>query len=251
MATPLSDLSIVITRPVHQAAVLQNNLSELGAKVILFPCIEIKSVSVKETSIPLNEVDIFIFISPNSVKYGFQFKPDLLNQTKPDCQIAAVGESTAQALNAHNADQIITPTGQFDSEGLLSTSLLQDVQNKSILIVKGVGGNPLLKDTLIARGANVDSIDVYQRSLPKTPDIMSLPNSIDLVLFTSSQSAVNFFALVPVERYQDLFKCQTIVGHPKIGQKVSSLGFKKLPIIAASPSDRDFLDAITQWAHKL
>ena len=109
MASSLADLSIVITRPAHQAAALQNMLNELGARTILFPCIDIKPVLINEIAIPLSEVDIFIFISPNSVEYGFQAMPKLLNQAASNSQIAAVGQATAKALKAKDLDQVITP----------------------------------------------------------------------------------------------------------------------------------------------
>lgn len=247
MASSLSGLSIVITRPAHQATYLHQELSKLGANATLFPCIKITPLAVESIPSLLDDIDIIIFISPNAVDFGIQAIPNLLNQAMTKRIIAAVGESTAKALHAHGVEEVITPNDQFDSEGLLATDGLQKVSDKNILIVKGVGGRPYLKDILRERGADVHSLDVYQRVIPTKDELTTLPNSIDLILFTSSQSAVNFLALAPIERFQELFKCQTMVGHPKIGQKVSSLGFEKLPIIATSPSDMDFLDAITQW----
>ncbi|MEM7303905.1 MAG: uroporphyrinogen-III synthase [Pseudomonadota bacterium] len=251
MATELpGELSIMLTRPVDQSLSMQQKLNQLGARTILFPCLQIKPVEYDTTKISVSNIDTFIFISPNAVNYGFQALPELTDAQVANKPFAAIGQSTAQALLEKGVTRVITPAEQFDSEGLLETPLLQNVQNQSIMIIKGIGGRPYLMETLRQRGADVSCIDVYERKLPENPDLQVLSAHIDLILFSSSQSAENFLALLPAEQTNQLFNCQTIVGHPKIGQKVSSLGFKKLPIIAASPLEDDLIEAIKTWARR-
>jgi uroporphyrinogen-III synthase len=248
MGASLSDLSIILTRPAGQNGSLEKKLNTLGAQTISFPCIEIQPVAHNDVMTSLPAIDIIIFVSPNAVKHGIRAIPELLKQSGPELTIAAVGHATAQALHAEGISQVTTPDKHFDSEGLLETALLKDAKGKSILIVKGTGGRPLLEDTLKQRGGTVHCIDVYRRSLPEHPGGEVIPAAVDLILFSSSESAVNFTHLVPHGHLPALLNCQTIAGHSKIGQKVSALGFKKLPIIAASPMEDDLLTAVTEWA---
>lgn len=73
----------------------------------------------------------------------------------------AVGQATADSL---------TPLGiqaqlpeQQDTEGLLSLIAPRDVQHRQVLILKGVGGRPVLAQQLRQRGALVTELLVYQR----------------------------------------------------------------------------------------
>ena len=247
MGPSLRNLSIMLTRPVDQIDPLESKLNDLGAQTFSFPCIEIHPVPTNDLTDSLSGIDIIIFISPNAVKYGIQSMPELLAQPNPAIKIAAVGRSTAQALISRGISQVTTPEKQFDSEGLLETALLKNVKNQSILIIKGEGGRPLLQTSLTQRGGKVRCVDVYRRQLPENASVEAIPMVVDLILFSSSESAANFTRLIPHDRLPALLKCQTIVGHPKIGQKVSALGFEKLPIIAASPMEDDLLAAITEW----
>ena len=250
---PLSKTSIVVTRPSHQNNILCSTLASQGATPITFPCIEICPLGKIDTvsfAARLANCELIIFISPNAVKYVLDTLPNLAEIISSSCKLAAVGESTAQTLLSRGIDQVLTPSQQADSEALLKLPELQNVTEKSVLIIKGQGGRALLSETLENRGANVHSIDVYQRTLPKTVNLDALNVKIDLLLFTSSESVINFLALTPKSLHSTLLNCQTLVGHPRIADKVSSLGFKKLPIIAATPSDTDMLAAINQWVNK-
>ena len=248
---PLSNTSIVVTRPSLQNHAICSELTTLGACPIKFPCMEISSYSnfnELDLNTRLPSCQLVIFISTNAVQFGLKAIPNLMQQVAESCQIAAVGTSTAQALNSLGIKQVLTPVDSFDSEALLKLPALQDVEKKSVLLIKGKGGRALLSQTLENRGANVQSIDVYQRTLPKSVNLDALNTKIDLILFTSSESVNNFLALTPKSLQSTLLCCQTIVGHARIADKVTALGFEKLPIIAATPSDTDMLAAINQWS---
>ena len=246
--SPLNSTSIVVTRPSRQNKFMCAQLAELGARPIAFPCIEISPVNDIKLSQLNSPLDWVIFISTNAAQFGFPIYSKLDSYITANCQLAAVGASTAQALHEFGIHKVLIPNATPDSEGLLKLPELQDVDNQSILIIKGVGGRELLYEALKNRGANINSIDVYQRSLPKSANLESLSGEIDLLLFTSNESVNNFLALTPESLQKSLLGCQTVVGHARIAEKVTSLGFKNLPIIATTPSDTDMLAAINQWA---
>jgi uroporphyrinogen-III synthase len=249
---PLSKTSIVVTRPRQQNKHICAELTSLGANPIVFPCIEINPLSNFDRLTLDNQLlncKLIIFTSTNAVQYGLEALPDLVKKSPASCQFAAVGASTAQALHNHGIKQVLAPSDSFDSEELLKLPELQNVKQKSVLIIKGQGGRALLHGTLENRGANIHSIDVYQRTLPKSVNLNVLNAKIDLLLFTSSETVNNFLALTPESLQSTLLGCQTLVGHVRIADKVTSLGFKKLPIIAATPADTDMLAAINRWVH--
>ncbi len=250
-AQPLQNISIVVTRPHPQSINLCAELEALGAKAISFPCMEIgafSSFNSDEIYQLLPQFDLIIFISTNAVQFGLEAFPDFAKQLRSKCKIAAVGAATAQTLQNHGFDHIVRPADKFDSESLLALPELQQLRQKSVLIIKGLSGRDMLHKTLRSYGANVHSIDVYQRTLPKIVDLSVLNGKIDLLLLTSGESAKNFRILTSESTQNSFLECQTVVGHARIAEKVSSLGFRKLPIIAATPSDADMLTAILEWA---
>ena len=191
-----------------------------------------------------------IFISPNAVEYGLEVYKDLDSTLTKNCKVAAIGTATAQALEKQGINSVLTPKESPDSEGFLRLPELEELPLKTILIIKGVGGRTLLQETLSHRGMDVFTLDTYERILPDSANIQALSEKIDLILFTSNEIVQNFLALIPESLQKSLLNCQTIVGHPRIAEKVTSLGFKNLPIIATSPADGDMLSAITQWVDK-
>ena len=250
----IAGMSVVITRPSLQSDYIHRRLIDLGAKPILFPCIEIVPLDCQAAiqALPVNiqEIDIFIFISSNAVTCGMGQIAALNNLIKSSKTFAAVGQATAQSLQQAGAQNILAPERSFDSDQLLQLLELASVQDKAILIVKGVGGRTSLYDALIERRANVYTVDVYQRQLPTNSNPSVLQPPIDAIFFTSSEIVENMLQLSPASSHGMLLQCQSITGHPRIAAKVTSLGFQKLPIIATNPSDAEMLAALQEWANR-
>ena len=244
-------LNIVITRPKHQNSVLAEKCRLLGIGCHCFPCIDITPLDLTsvhtQLEYALDEYDFVCFTSPNAVFHGLNSLPQL-KHLPAHTHVAAVGESSARALRSNGFSNIITPATTTDTEGLLSALEQYPLAGRKVLIIKGIGGRELLKSALQNQDCVVNTCDVYQRVLPTTNN--PLPEQIDAICFTSSESAENFMQLNNLAEDTWLLDCQTLVGHPKISEKVSSLGFKKTPIIAASPTDGDMYQAILTWLVK-
>jgi uroporphyrinogen-III synthase len=73
----------------------------------------------------------------------------------------AVGKATANALLPFQIQAILPE--QQDTEGLLSLAELSDIQGKRIVILKGIGGRPVLVQQLLQRGAVITELSLYQR----------------------------------------------------------------------------------------
>ncbi|WP_416396307.1 uroporphyrinogen-III synthase [Allohahella sp. A8] len=91
---------------------------------------------------------------------------DYLDQYWPQVPVGlplmALGSGTAEALRTLS-QRILLPQAGHSSEHLLALATLQNVTHRRILLVKGQGGRTTLAETLMARGAKVDTLLCYER----------------------------------------------------------------------------------------
>jgi uroporphyrinogen-III synthase len=249
----LNNRSVLITRPLEQNQKLAEKIRALGASPIEFPCIEIIATdldaAMKKLPFDICTTDIVIFVSINAVQYGMLETSEFSKQLSTSVQFAAIGAATRERLAKVTAAKIISPGQPFDSAALLQLPEFQRLEDKHIIIVKGIGGRQELYEHLTQRGARLANLDVYQRCVPKRINRSVLAQTIDASLFSSSESVDNILTIMPESFRPALLNSQVITGHPRIAAKVTSLGFKKLPIIAASPTDAAMLAALINWAN--
>lgn len=247
MPGTLAGLNILVTRPEHQASTLCQLLEKQGANAIRCPLIDIKPLA--DVPAPAkSHYDVIIFVSNNAVQLGIPLIKPLLSNT---C-IATVGKGTARLLEQQGYKVNILPDEQFDSEGLLAHAALQDVHDKSILIVRGEGGRPLLGDTLEQRGAQVEYLAAYQRVLPGKPKQNVLQdalqsNKLDIILISSGEALQNLLLLTGTQQLDTLLNIQLAVTHPRQAEQAKQQGFIKTPVISQQPGDQALVDALIQW----
>jgi len=162
----LRGIGVLVTRPAHQAEPLIALLEAAGARVILFPTLQITPIPLTPALLMarIEAADIITFISANAVYYAQQLLTD--NDWVAAKQIAAVGKRTALALNDIGWSADILPDKHFNSESLLACHQMQEVVDQRILIIRGEGGRETLASTLRERGADVDYAEVYRREIP-------------------------------------------------------------------------------------
>jgi len=157
----LAGVGVLVTRPQHQAAGLVDAIERRGGKAVPFPTIQIVArdlAQVSSDAAQLPDPDIAIFVSSNAVQHGLQH---VLN-----ARIAAVGPATAKAIEAAGRSVDILSVTGFDSEHLLAKAELADLSGKTVRIIRGQDGRELLATTLRNRGAHVDYLSVYERTMP-------------------------------------------------------------------------------------
>lgn len=255
MESDLSGVTVVVTRPAHQAHELSELVTSGGGSVVLFPVIEIQAVEVSEQLqsqlFKLNSADIAIFISANAVETciaaigGAACWP--VNLT-----IAAVGRSTAAKLASYGLNATLVAPEPFNTEALLSIPELKDVSAKKVIILRGVGGRELLADTLLERGAEVEYIECYRRVIPDS-DPATLYQCWDqkrllFIVVTSNESLANLVTMVDNHHQQDLLSSNLIVISERAIKKAKQLGFTKIPILADTASNESIRDAILSSA---
>lgn len=201
MKQPLFGLRVLNTRPLEQGLSLHQAIQKAGGISIVLPAITIEPTSsdwLKNLPHPLDTVNHAIFISANAVAHFYSTLEQQQLAWPTTIETIAIGNATAEALTKWGIHvQHIPPIA--NSEHLLQLNVFQQIKNKIILLIKGIGGREQIQHTLQARNAQIIALDVYQRVLPIIPqkDIDSLwhDNKVDIILFTSQQAVHNIFSL--------------------------------------------------------
>jgi len=233
-AERLPGVRVLVTRPAPAATRLADAFAAEGAVVHRVPALAIVPVvdreSVDRLRRRLPDVCAIVFTSVNAVKGFFGeapgatpirpptpdskldrlstpgATPDWLStpDAAPDRRLAtvlAVGPATAEALRARGVVDVRTPSGRFDSEGLLACPPLavRRVAGRLVAVVKGEGGRDLLGKALVRRGAEVVEANVYRRRAPERLAEMleAVRDSVDIVTVTSAEALGNLVDAAP------------------------------------------------------
>lgn len=256
MGTRLKGYAVLVSRPLDQAMSLVASIEDEGGKAILAPMIGIRAISDQQrcgAAIDrLEDYTSVIFISRNAVEFGLE----QITQRKQDLNrlpIYTVGVGSAGELLDRGFPNVLTPHGEFTSEGLLQLDGLQAsaIAGTKILIIRGAGGREHLGKTLMSRGAEVDYCDVYERFVPDIciADTLSKAGvSVpDIGILTSLEGATNFVDKIDEEGLELLFDMPLLVVGSRIATEVAKLGFTNPPVIVDNPSDEHVIDALSRW----
>lgn len=257
MNKPLQGRHILVTRPAAQAGRLAGLIAAQGGEPVLFPLLEIgpadDPLPLQQAIARLDRYALAVFISPNAVDYSVPLV--LAGRPWPaEVQAAAIGQSTAERLRSCGIQNVIVPGGRFDSEALLELPALQaaSVAGKQVLILRGNSGRELLADTLLERGAQVDCVSCYQRSVPDDPGpIVSLlrNNRLDALTISSSEGLRSLWALLDTDSCERLRGLPLFVAHPRIAEMAAELGLQR--IVLTAPADAGILEGLCNfsWHH--
>lgn len=248
-----TNLVCLITRPAHQAEKLNQMLSQQGFGVINFPTIAIQASSptpfLQQLQDNIKQFDIALFVSRNAVDFAFKH---LKATSLPDSlDLGVIGKGTWHALQSQGVESHIIPAESYNSEGLLASQALQNVNAKKIIIFRGQQGRNLLGDTLRQRGANVEYQEVYQRVLPEyaagTFEHLTQTHFPDIAVFTSAEGLSNCFQLVSETMASTLRQTPWLLISERMRETARKLGHNTDIIIANSASDEGIFQALQSW----
>ena len=234
-------LTLLITRPQHQAHRLSQRLDQQGRQCILLPTLTILPFTDPVPPTDLHPKSVAIFVSANAVLHA------PLDWSKPPQTIIAIGPGTAAALNAKGCP----PTNQphhYSSEGLLALPILQSVNGQSIVIYAGKDNQLMLANILKQRGAQVFTICCYQRQCPLySPQQLAaiMRHPIHIIISTSATSLKNCYDIFN-NHHDWLLSKQLLVISTKMAALAKTLQFKLPTIIAENASD----DTIVQTVNR-
>jgi uroporphyrinogen-III synthase len=166
---------VLLTRPRPQSGELAAMLRPLGLEVVIQPAFSFSAVdSQAEQPGELKALqgasadDLVVFTSPRSVEYGL---PQLSSAVFSRIRVAAIGPSTARALQAAGIRVDVQPERGYTSEDLLETLASGNSRPgpKRAFIVTAPGGRKKLARSLVSQAWDVSKLMVY-RSDPEPLD---------------------------------------------------------------------------------
>lgn len=229
----MKGLRVLNTRSLNQSENLTQAIIAAGGFCVNLPALSISPTTLNWLLMmpELNTVKQAIFISSNAVNHFFSALNEQGILWPSHINVIAVGHATATTLFQQGIHVHQIPTVS-DSEHLIELDTLHGIQHQVILLIKGVGGRPLIPETLLSRGANVISLDVYQRNLPEVKqeyiDALWQDDAVDIILFTSEQAMNNLFSLFTDKGRTWLRKKPCLVISPRLANAASLLGIQTI-----------------------
>jgi uroporphyrinogen III methyltransferase/synthase len=210
----LAGRTVMLTRPPAQSTEMTARLTELGARVIHCPTIEITEPTTWEpldaAIAALESYDWLIFTSANGVEFFFR----RLTEKRGDAaglpshvRTCAVGPATARALASACGRADLTAT-ESRAEGVLAALIAavggaEHLAGLRLLLPRARVARDLLPEELTRLGAHIDAVEAYQTVRPDIDraDLVRwmTENRVDAITFTSPSTVVNFAALIGTE----------------------------------------------------
>lgn len=223
-----------------------------GGEAVIFPAIEIRDPGdpdhLNNLIDQLHTFDLAIFISPSAVERGLK-QVRARRNWPANLTIAAVGQGSARALEAHGFQHIIAPTGRADSEALLAVPEMNQVSGKCVIIFRGEGGREFLAETLRQRGAEVDYAECYRRAKPETPltHILDMSQQVPLdgITLTSSEGLNNLLDLAGSSNQQRLANIPFFVTHERIAEVARLRGIHT--VITTAGGDAGLVEGMVKF----
>ena len=123
----LAGLRVLITRPERQLEPITDTLRKLDGMVFHFSLIEIEKIKsatriavIKQKVERLQNYDKLIFVSSNAAKYGAEWIKRHWTKVPTECEIIAIGPSTAKIASDLLGCEVIFPQLGSSSEDLIS-----------------------------------------------------------------------------------------------------------------------------------
>lgn len=245
MQNALSGITVLVTRPAHQAESFCEMVESAGGRAIRYPVIEIQPLALDNEAVDLLQQpgDCLIFISANAVRLGVQAirmqAPEFLQASR----IMAIGKATAGELQQQGIHPDLVPPSPYNSEALLGMHEMQDVAGRRFTIIKGRGGRSYLMDQLRARGAAaVNELDTYVRVKPRQGNqVLHELASLERVAvsITSVRGLHNLFEMASREQ-ADWFRrhAHFLVPGDRLADAARDLHVSHAPIVAKDATDQ-------------
>ena len=235
---------ILITRQLEQSEKFSDILNKENIKNFIFPVIEIKKIKLRTIDLEnIKSSDFIIFTSQNSVK-SLIHELDIKNLIGK--KIAAIGESTKKNLNDLGVHVDIYPKSNFTSESLLQEIRGNNIVDKKIIIIKGVGGRNYLHEELSKDNYTFNDLDVYERELPSNLNYLSMRIFLDITHICVTSIAVldNFIKISDILKFEVSENITFIAGNSRIAEVVKERFSRNKIMVSLNPSNKEMLNTI-------
>lgn len=246
-------LRVLVTRPAGQAQGLCDLIEAGGARAIHLPAIEIlpsnDANALSAVIDSLDRFDLAVFISVNAVTAGLA--AILRVRDWPgNVMLATVGPASRAAVEELGLSVDLVPEQVYSSEGLLALDELQSMRGKQVVIFRGNGGRDTLRDTLRARGARVEYVEVYRRARPRESGEALLQllqkDGVDVITATSNEALQNLFDMAGPAGQPLLRRIPLVIPGHRQAELAARLGFVQGAVIAGHASDEAMAAGVEQ-----
>jgi len=247
---PLAGLTVVVTRPERQAGRFIDLLHEAGAASVAFPTLAIEPITLDAASrarLAPDDYDWVIYTSTNAVEQALAQLPRPLK-----ARLAAVGRATARALRDQGLEVHATPEQASNSEGLLAVPELADVRGRRILILTGIGGRDMLRESLSCRGAEVTLGEVYSRTVavpaPGTVEGLqrACASGLAVIAVTSVDVLDALLELAPETRVARLRATPLLLPGERVAEAARERRWRGPLVVAPSAEDATMINALAR-----
>ena len=199
---PLSGRRVVVTRARAQAGELSAELEKLGAEILEFPTIEVRTpedfgplnVAIRD----LDSFDWLVFTSVNGVEAFVErlaHHEQDLRAVPRGAKIAAIGPATAERVRKAGLRVDVVPR-EFRAEALIEELAAGELADQRVLIPRARVAREIPPERLRESGAEVVVPPAYE-SVPSSEGKDELAKQlkggeVDCVTFTASSTVENF-----------------------------------------------------------
>ncbi|QLB19319.1 uroporphyrinogen-III synthase [Mannheimia granulomatis] len=238
-------MNVLVTRPDSRGQELADMLNEQQIFAIHQPLFTIEAgkdlPQLPSVLSRLKSGDYVFSVSPNAVEYAVKTLADTGFHFRADLKYLAVGQRTAKYFTEKAEQAVIYPIESENSEGVLELPEMQNLRDKTILILRANSGRELLAEKATLRGANVQYLECYQR-VPVTDDIpekISLCKrlGVDTVVITSSEILTSLFEQTKESCREWLLGCNLVVVSNRIAKIARQMGWQAEQIFLSYKAD--------------
>lgn len=215
----LKGKTVAITRSIEQAQDLADLITSRGGKPYVVPTVEIQpltqSSKIREFIDKMIEgrIGLVAFMSQNAVTSLIDASSNMGLETKllsalKKATIITIGPKTKKIIETYDLTSAIIPNNH-SSDGIIGEIAKLDLKGKEVAIPRTDKASEYLKNELEKKSIRTFEFTVYQTVLPidKSKVVKLLDNllngKVDVITFTSSSAAQNFFRIAQDSLLQD------------------------------------------------
>ena len=246
-------MAVLVTRPDERGQQLVDMLAKAGGVAIHLPLFNIEA-GAELNGLPnkftqLKVGDYVFAVSKSAVDFADKALKNTGFVWRDDLQYFTVGQGTAQHFAVTTTLAVHYPTTQENSEGVLQLAAMQNLQGKTILILRGNGGRELLSEQAQQRGANVEIVECYRREsiVYNSTEQTSLCKraGVQTIVATSAEILTQLVDFVPQNEHNWLKSCQLITVSERISHLAQALGWQNV-IVSPRADNQTLLQTLLQ-----
>ena len=246
-------MAVLVTRPDERGQQLVDMLAKAGVVAIHLPLFNIEA-GAELNGLPnkftqLKVGDYVFAVSKSAVDFADKALKNTGFVWRDDLQYFTVGQGTAQHFAMITTLAVHYPTTQENSEGVLQLAAMQNLQGKTILILRGNGGRELLSEQAQQRGANVEIVECYRREsiVYNSTEQTSLCKraGVQTIVATSAEILTQLVDFVPQNEHNWLKSCQLITVSERISHLAQALGWQNV-IVSPRADNQTLLQTLLQ-----